>query len=701
MTKNVKKIILISLVVLLGACTIAGAAVGIYFGVATVECVGYVKESGSNSPIANVAVTDGKNVVKTNDEGYFRLKGWHKARFVTITNPSGYWTENYYFEISSKTEQYDFALDKVDVDQTNHTFVHTSDTEVGKDGVGTWVNDIKKVVDEQKSAFVMHTGDICYADGLKSHINGMNTKTMGVPVRYAIGNHDYVGGSDGKYGEQLFEDIYGPVCYSFDIGDIHYIVTPMMTYTEKPAKYSKSDVWRWVENDLKNKADGKKVVMFNHDYCKDENGFEIKYGGNELKLKDEGLIGWFFGHWHYSFANYVDGVLNVCTAKPDTGGVDNSPNAVRSVSISGGVIKETKMHYAYTKGETAKEDYVWQSQIKGRTMFAEPIVVGNRIYVATATDDYPSKSGITCIDIDSGEIIWEFGTINSVRNNFGISGNRLVCQDVEGHVYSINTDSGLENWSVNLGLEYPKNTTKGIVIDGENVYCGSEEKIACLSIADGSSIWQENREGNSSSASRFVVSGDYLLVGSHWDKMVCYNKNSKKLLWSTPNIGFITTTPVVQDGKVILLSDKKIYQFELSSGKKISETVVDGFTFDTASKPLIQDGIGYFATANKGVVAVNMTTYKPVWNFETKKGLIFTSPYSGGESKGVDGTIVEKDGKLYFGALDGYVYCIDKASGTKLWEKNIGSPILTALAFAGDKIVVADFDGRVTLINIG
>lgn len=55
---------------------------------------------------------------------------------------------------------------------------------------------------------MIHTGDICYEAGLKKHIEGMNTETMGVPVRYIIGNHDYV---DGKYGEELFESIYGPV----------------------------------------------------------------------------------------------------------------------------------------------------------------------------------------------------------------------------------------------------------------------------------------------------------------------------------------------------------------------------------------------------------------------------------------------------------------------------------------------------------
>ena len=51
---------------------------------------------------------------------------------------------------------------------------------------------------------------------------------------------------------------------------------------------------------------GKKVVIFNHDYCPDENGFVVKYGGSKLDLRQRGLIAWVFGHWHYSYLNDND-----------------------------------------------------------------------------------------------------------------------------------------------------------------------------------------------------------------------------------------------------------------------------------------------------------------------------------------------------------------------------------------------------------
>ena len=84
---------------------------------------------------------------------------------------------------------------------------------------------------------------------------------MGVPVRYVIGNHDYVAG---KYGEALFESIYGPVWYSFDVGNVHYVVTRSRPVRTMPLATIKNDRWKWLENDLANVEPGMKVVMFNH-----------------------------------------------------------------------------------------------------------------------------------------------------------------------------------------------------------------------------------------------------------------------------------------------------------------------------------------------------------------------------------------------------------------------------------------------------
>ena len=85
-------------VVILVVCVLvlaAGVAAGIYVTAKSDRYSGYVTD-GSGAPMAGVSVTNGKDVVKTDENGYYVMDGWLKDRFVTVTIPSGYWTEDYY-----------------------------------------------------------------------------------------------------------------------------------------------------------------------------------------------------------------------------------------------------------------------------------------------------------------------------------------------------------------------------------------------------------------------------------------------------------------------------------------------------------------------------------------------------------------------------------------------------------------------------
>lgn len=218
MTK--KKIL--ALVVILAVIVIAAVVLAIVFH-NDGPYKGKVLDAGG-APVAGVSVSDGKHVVKTDADGNFELRGWYETHFITVTAPAGYLAQTYYIRADKKTESYDFTLTKSEIPAgAAHSFLQISDSEIGEKGTGEWLAHVKQVGAETDAAFLIHTGDICYEDGLKRHIRDMNTETMGLPVYYCIGNHDYV---DGKYGEELFESIYGPTWYSFEVGNVHYIVTP-------------------------------------------------------------------------------------------------------------------------------------------------------------------------------------------------------------------------------------------------------------------------------------------------------------------------------------------------------------------------------------------------------------------------------------------------------------------------------------------
>ncbi len=704
-----KKVLKITAIVLAALIVAGGIAVGIYFGVQSERCSGYVRDQ-SGAPMEGVSVTNGNQVVKTNADGYYVLDGWLKDRFVTVTIPSGYWAEDYYLEIGSEREGYDFTLEKQEEDLTEHTFLQVSDSEVGEDGVGEWIEHVKGAAQDSGAAFIMHTGDICYEAGLKSHINGMNSENMGLPVRYAIGNHDYV--KWGRYAEDLFESTYGPVCYSFEVGNVHYIVTPIVHGADYIGRYTNADVWRWVKNDLANVDEGKKVVMFNHDYCtSDEDGFVAEYGaGKKLDLKEHGLIAWIYGHWHYNLMYKTEsGVFNICTGQPQGGGIDSSVPAVRSVTIKGGELTSSQMYY-YDFGGAAPQESDWTAALGGNGYFAEPIVSGDYVYAATADDGWPKQCAIVKVNASTGEVVWRYETRNSVRNSmFMTDGGKLLAQDITGTVYCLDANKAASDkkitadWVRDTRLSAVRNTGLNVIADGDKVYCGGAQKSVCLNLSDGALVWETENDRANSSPTRMIISGELLYVGSHWDELIAYDKNTGKRVWSNDGSGirYRTSTPFIYEGGLYVTTSASILELDPQSGEVRRSAEIGGVNFDTASVPLISGGVMYQGTADSGVVAVELKTLKKLWRFETGGALVSSTPYTKPGSKQVQGGVIELNGYICFGGMDGVVYKLDKnGNGELVGKKELGSPVLSAPASHDGSIIVLDFSGNLSKISL-
>lgn len=299
--------------------------------------------------LGGIKVSDGLNVTETAKDGTYTLPGHARQRFIFITTPSGYKTLNkHYHKIDSRTNGYDFGLltyhPGIGKDGS-HQYVHVSDTEIfNTEGNEAWVRNIREYAANENAAFIIHTGDICYENGMKKHIKLMNTENMNVPVFYCIGNHDLV---KGKYGEEVFENNYGPVYYSFDVANVHYIVTPMPGGDHKPG-YTRLDVCRWLKNDLAHIKPGTPIVVFNHDIL--TYGDEFIYKGSEtesIDLNKHNLKAWVYGHWHINHVKKQGSVYTVCTSALDKGGIDHSTSAFRIMHVDGKGDFSSELRYSY------------------------------------------------------------------------------------------------------------------------------------------------------------------------------------------------------------------------------------------------------------------------------------------------------------------------------------------------------------------
>lgn len=692
---------IVTIVILIVLIAIVGIVSGYFILTNDGPYTGTVTLADTGEPVEGVSVSDGRNVVKTDADGQFKLNGWRKAHFITVTAPAGYWTEDYYIPVDKKTASYNFTIEKSEIGAGEaHSFIQISDTEIGENGVGEWINYIKELVSKEKPAFLIHTGDICYEEGLKRHLSDMNTENMGLPVRYTIGNHDYV---EGDYGEQLFESIYGPVWYSFEVGNVHYIVTPFQSGADYKSGYSKNDRWRWLENDLENTDPDMKVVIFNHTkpYSDD---YVIELDRSEIDLKQHNIIAWVFGHYHYNYVKNNNGILEISTGRPDCGGIDESPSSTRIISVDKDGTVSTELYYydetRFTPPDS--ENVRLLAALPSTVLFGDTVYDGGFIYAATNDDNWPRDCAVYCINAQTGATVWKFETVNSVKNDLLLENGKIIAQDCEGNLYCIDAESGKLLWQTALPLGNSLNTSTGICSDGQTVFAGCAACVSAVDIESGSVKWTSERNKGECSAAEFILNGNRLIISSHWDSLTALDKDSGKKLWENKDedIRFRSSTPAVIDESTLLVADSDaIMTVNAENGEIIQKTDTTGYNFATASKPVIQDKTAYITTADKGIVAYDLETNQIIWNMPLGKSMVYTASYTSGDVQTADGKIIYDNGTLVFGASDGNIYRLNASNGSIINSLTVGTPVLGTLAQNGNTFYVAGFTGGIYEIN--
>lgn len=302
--------------------------------------------------MGNIRVSDGLHVTVTDAGGNYTLPGHNRSRFIFLTTPAGYKTVGTFFRsVGEKPDTCNFGIVPMPQKASgNATFLRMTDTETPM--YGAWVTEIKKYAATEGVDFLIHTGDICYEEGMKFHARQLNTGTMGLPVYYCIGNHDLV---KGAYGEELYEKLFGPVFYSFDVGDVHFIVTPMASGDYTPS-YTADDVYQWLKNDLAQADPDKAIVIFNHDLLTYDSAFVFHSGkGASIDLNKYPLKAWIYGHWHFNFSREHgnSGIRSICSAPAVGGGIDNSASNFELISVNKQGLVKIQRRYTYVDRKMA------------------------------------------------------------------------------------------------------------------------------------------------------------------------------------------------------------------------------------------------------------------------------------------------------------------------------------------------------------
>lgn len=234
--------------------------------------------------ITGVAVTDGINITRTDRNGEYELVTNGTAQFVYISVPAGYAFPNekgcakFYQPVAKGKAVFkaDFELEKLAADDRRHYFVVWADPQVrSKNDVELMmkqsVPDLQALVKSYPANSLIHgigCGDLVWDHFELFEDYKKAVELSGIPFFNVIGNHDMDNEArTDDFSANTFKQQFGPTYYSFNRGEVHYIVLDDVFFlgaAKKYIGYISENQMQWLEQDLALLKPGTTVVLSTH-----------------------------------------------------------------------------------------------------------------------------------------------------------------------------------------------------------------------------------------------------------------------------------------------------------------------------------------------------------------------------------------------------------------------------------------------------
>lgn len=308
---------------------------------------GVVKCNGEGVP--GVAVSDGDEVTVTDDDGIYQLKSDKKWNYVFISVPSGYevpangvFPEFYYMLRKGKDEldRVDFSLSKVDQSVYSMLFfgdMHLANRSTDHLQFQDFSEDVNSYIaaNSGRKIYAATLGDMTWdyywysasmPYDIDDYIQEINNSIKGLQIFHTMGNHDndYLTTNDFD-AATLYVNKIAPTYYSFNIGDIHYVVLDDINCSRYDGTVSRDyytdisgEQLAWLARDLELVDKSTPVVVMSHAQVYSTSGMGYR---KALSNADE-LLGVLDGYTVHFVTGHTHRVYNITPDDDITGGRD-------------------------------------------------------------------------------------------------------------------------------------------------------------------------------------------------------------------------------------------------------------------------------------------------------------------------------------------------------------------------------------------
>ncbi len=234
--------------------------------------------------LAGVIVSDGYTVMKTDSKGRYQMITHPMARVIFVCTPAGYEfisekneTRHYHLLKDIKEpNKANFNLIPLIKDDSNHQFIIWADPQVKNENdvkkmMDQSVPDVQKLVQAAGAGALIHgitVGDIVWDNHALYADYNKAVDEMGIPFFQCLGNHDMDLNKGGDENSDLtFQQTFGPTYYSYNRGQMHYVVMDNVRYLGKDKEYDgyiQQNQLDWLKKDLSFVPLDKTIILCLH-----------------------------------------------------------------------------------------------------------------------------------------------------------------------------------------------------------------------------------------------------------------------------------------------------------------------------------------------------------------------------------------------------------------------------------------------------
>ena len=312
------------------------------------------------------------------------------------------------------------------------------------------------------------------------------------------------------------------------------------------------------------------------------------------------------------------------------------------------------------------------------------------------------------------------------------SSQNLFFSDITGNVVSINSETGIENWSSKLNF-LASGTAAGF---GIVIVSDIEGNVIALNQNDGSQLWTSNVKGEV--LTKAAIDAKIVVVKTGSGGLIGLEKETGNIQWSyRSKLPLLTvrgnSSPVIVEDRIYASFDNgRLAVFEIDSGFPVWDgaiSYVSGVSelenlIDSDSDPVVDGGLVYTTNYQGNLNIFDVAQKRSVWSYETSsfyspviiKGMLIIIEANSAirsfamqtmEVSWLSEDYLNRDlsnavsfkGDLAFGDFEGFLHIVDPLNGITVAREKISRKPIKTVFSRSNNLYAIDEAFNLFLIN--